>query len=75
MKECLPVDRLTEREKGLLESIWIEFQDLSTKQMAESVVESAPYIRAKERFKGVELHEKVYLDKKDIREDFVSLKN
>ena len=75
VNECLPVDRLNEREKGLLESIWIEFQDLSTKQMAESVVESAPYVRAKERFKVVEQHEKVYLDKKDIREGFVSLKN
>ena len=75
VEECLPVDRLTEREKGLLESIWIEFHDLSTKQMAESVIESAPYLRAKERFEGVERDEKVYLDKQDIREDFLSLKN
>lgn len=75
MKECLPVDRLTEREKGLLESIWIEFQDLSTKQMAESVVESVPYVRAKERFEQSERGETVCLEKQDIREDFLSLKH
>lgn len=74
VEECLPVNMLTEREKGLLESVLLEFEDLSTKQMAEAVVESVPYLRAKERFEVVERDKKVYLDKQDIREDFLLLK-